>query len=301
MNRQKEKVKALFKGDRLFDVCVTALLLLIAVSVLYPLIFVVSASISDPNAVNSGEMWLLPKGIHFDGYKAVFKNKWILIGYRNSIAYTIIGTVLNVVTTVMAGYALSRKDLPGRSFFNWYIAVPMWFGGGLIPTYLVMSKIGLVNNPLILILLGMVSSYNLIICRTFMSGLPFELQEAARIDGANDFQVFRCIILPVCMPILAVLSLYYAVGHWNSYFSPMIYLNDKNVQPLQVMLREILLLNQNINPNELMDTEALVENMRIAGVMKYALIIVASAPLLILYPMLQKYFVKGVLIGAVKG
>lgn len=284
----------------LFDLCVAAILIIVGIVVLYPLIFVLVSSISDPVEVNAGNVILLPKGLQFDGYKEVFKSKWIMIGYRNSLFYTIVGTVLNLICTLMAGYVLSRRDLFGRKIWNWYIAIPMWFSGGLIPTYLTVFKIGLVNNPLVLLLIGLVSSYNIIICRTFMSSLPYELQEAAKIDGCSDFQVFRRIILPLSAPVTAVLSLYYAVSHWNSYFTPMIYINNKEWQTLQVFLREILLLNESLS-DEAVDIETLIEQQRLAQTMKYSLIVVASLPLLIIYPMLQKFFAKGVMVGAVKG
>lgn len=289
------------KMDKIFDNVIVVILIFVGIITLYPIIFVASASISDPVAVNTGKVLLLPKGVYFGGYGVVFKNHWVLIGYRNSLLYTLVGTFCNVTVTFMAAYALSRKDLWGRKVWNWYIAIPMWFGGGLIPTYLTVDALGLIDSPAVLILLGLVSSYNLIICRTYISSLPYELQEAAKIDGASDYRVMFSIILPVSAPILGVLSLYYAVGHWNNYFTAMIYLNNKNYMTLQVFLREILLLGQNIDEAQIVDVDALIENQKNNQVMKYALIIVASAPMLILYPMLQKYFIKGVLIGSVKG
>lgn len=291
-------------GDKVFDICIIIVLSIIAAIVVYPMIYVLSCSISDPDLTRAGEVWLLPKGITFKGYIEIFSSSKLIIGYRNTIIYTVVGTTMSVVATVMAGYALSRKDLFGRKFINWFIAIPMWFSGGLIPTYLVMHKIGLVNNPVIIVLIGLVSSYNIIICRTFFSTLPYELQEAAMIDGASDFQILRNIVLPVAMPIIAVLSLYYAVGLWNSYFTPMIYLNEQNYQPLQVFLREILLLNQGLNIDDTknaMNLDQLIEQQRMAQTMKYALIVVATVPLLIVYPLLQKYFEKGVMVGSIKG
>ena len=291
-------------GDKVFDACVIIILSIIAAIVAYPMLYVVSCSISDPDLTRAGQIWLLPKGITFTGYKEIFGSSKLIVGYRNTIIYTVVGTTLSVVATVMAGYALSRKDLYGRKFINWFIAIPMWFSGGLIPTYLVMHKIGLVNNPIIIVLIGLVSSYNIIICRTFFSTLPYELQEAAMIDGASDFQVLRNIVLPVAMPIIAVLSLYYAVGLWNSYFTPMIYLNEQKYQPLQVFLREILLLNSSMSIDEAttaVNMEKIMEQQRMAQTMKYALIVVATVPLLVVYPLLQKYFAKGVMVGSIKG
>ena len=201
----------------------------------------------------------------------------------------------------MAGYPLSRKDLYGRKLFNWYIAIPMWFGGGLIPTYVVVNHLHLVNTPLVLLILGLVSSFNIIICRTFIASLPYELQESAKIDGCSDFGILWKIVVPLSKPIIAVLCLYYAVGHWNDYFSAMIYVSDKNFQTLQVFLREILLLNQNIDLETIEDPAVVALKLQMAQVMKYSLIVVASIPLLIAYPFVQKFFVKGVMIGSVKG
>lgn len=298
--RQSNKIK-MSVDNKIFDIVVTVSLVIIGLIALYPLLFVLVASISDPVEVNSGNVWLFPKGIQFDGYLQVFKNQWIWVGYRNSMIYTVVGTFLNVLVTVMAGYALSRKDLYGRKFFNWFIAIPMWFGGGLIPTYMVVKSLHLLNTPWILIIMGMVSSFNLIICRTFIMSLPYELQEAARIDGCSDFRILWDIIVPLSKPILAVLALYYAIGHWNDYFNAMIYLNDKNFQTLQVFLREILLLNQNIDLTTIEDPAVVAMKLQMAQVMKYSLIVVASLPPLIMYPFVQKFFVKGVMIGSVKG
>lgn len=287
--------------DRVFDWGVTALLVVFGLLALYPIWFVIIASVSDPVMLNSGKIWLFPKGFQLDGYIEVFTNKWIFIGYRNSLLYTVIGTTLNVLATIMAAYPLARKDLFGRSFFSWLIAIPMWFGGGLIPTYLVVNKLHLINTPIVLVILGLVSSFNIIICRSYISSLPHELQEAAKIDGCSDFGILFKIILPLSKPILAVLALYYAVGHWNDFFNAMIYVNDKNLQTLQVFLREILLLNQNIDLETLADPQELQAQLQLANVMKYSLIIIASVPLMVVYPFVQKHFVKGIMIGSVKG
>ncbi len=287
--------------NRIFDGAVTFLLTICGLAALYPLLFVVVASISDPVRVNSGDVWLYPVGFQLDGYLQVFRNKWIFVGYRNSLIYTILGTFLNVLVTIMAGYALSRKDLYGRKIFSWFIAIPMWFGGGLIPTYIVVNSLHLVNTPVVLLVLGLVSSFNIIICRTFLSSLPYELQESAKMDGCSDFGILWKIVLPLSKPIIAVLCLYYAVGHWNDYFSAMIYVSDKNLQTLQVFLREILLLNQNIDLETIEDPAVVALKLQMAQVMKYSLIVVASVPLLIAYPFVQKFFVKGVMIGSVKG
>lgn len=268
---------------------------------LYPLIFVVSASISDPTAVNSGKVVLWPVGFNIKGYKAILKSKWITTGYRNSLFYTVAGTAINVSATLMAGYALSRKDLYGRKLITLFMMFTMWFSGGIITTYLVVNKIGLYNKWYTLIVMGLISVYNVIITRSFMSGsIPLELQEAARIDGCSDFQIFGRLILPLSKPVIAILCLYYGLGHWNSYFNALIYLKDKNLQPLQIFLREILVQNEAVNmSSDALDT--MIERAMMAQTMKYSLIVVASLPMLIIYPFLQKFFVKGVMIGSVKG
>ncbi len=299
MVRSRKRKESL--DNRIFNGIVTFLLALCGLAALYPLLFVVVASISDPVRVNSGDVWLFPVGFQLDGYVQVFGNKWIFIGYRNSLIYTVLGTFLNVLVTIMAGYPLSRKDLYGRKLFNWYIAIPMWFGGGLIPTYVVVNNLHLVNTPLVLLILGLVSSFNIIICRTFIASLPYELQESAKIDGCSDFGILWKIVVPLSKPIIAVLCLYYAVGHWNDYFSAMIYVSNKNFQTLQVFLREILLLNQNIDLETIEDPAVVALKLQMAQVMKYSLIVVASVPLLIAYPFVQKFFVRGVMIGSVKG
>lgn len=287
--------------NRVFNWIVTFLLVLFGLLALYPIAFVIVASVSDPVRVNSGDVWLWPIGFQLDGYKQVFQNQWIFIGYRNSLLYTAAGTFLNVLVTVMAAYSLSRKDLFGRPLFSLLVAIPMWFGGGLIPTYIVINRLNLLNTPVILILIGLVSSFNIIICRTFLSSLPYELQEAAKIDGCSDFAILRRIVLPLSKPIIAVLCLYYAVGHWNDYFNAMIFVSNKRFQTLQVFLREILLLNQNIDISTVEDPAVVALKLQMAQVMKYSLIVVSSIPLLVAYPFVQKFFVKGVMIGSVKG
>ncbi len=300
MRKEKHIIKE-SADNRIFNISVTVLLVVFGLLALYPIAFVIIASVSDPVSVNAGEVWLYPIGFQLDGYRQVFTNRWIFIGYRNSLLYTTCGTALNVLVTVMAAYALSRRDLFGKPLFSWLVAIPMWFGGGLIPTYIVINRLHLLNTPLILLLIGLVSSFNIIICRTFLASLPYELQEAAKIDGCNDFAILRRIILPLSKPILAVLCLYYEVGHWNDYFNAMIYVNNKNYQTLQVFLREILLLNQNIDLNTVEDPAVVALKLQMAQVMKYSLIVVSSIPLLIAYPFVQKFFVKGVMIGSVKG
>ncbi len=291
------------RGDRIFAFVNYTLLTLFAILALYPLVYVLFASISDPIAVNSGRMVLWPIGFNLKGYRAILDNQWLLTGYRNSIYYTVVGTILNVLVTFMASYSLSRQDMFGHGVITFFFVFTMWFGGGLIPTFIVVKKLGLVNTPYVLLLLGLVSVYNCIICRSFISSsIPGELQEAARIDGANDFQIVWRIIFPLSGPVLAILALYYALGHWNGYFNALIYLDNRKLQPLQIFLREILIENQKVSiPTDIEDLEAMIERTQMAQTLKYSLIIVASLPMLIIYPFVQKFFVKGVMIGSVKG
>ncbi len=293
--------KKVYRSEKLFNGIVNVILGICGLLALYPLIFVVSASISDPTAVNSGKVVLWPVGFNIKGYKAILKSKWITTGYRNSLFYTVAGTAINVSATLMAGYALSREDLYGRKLITLFMMFTMWFSGGIITTYLVVNKIGLYNKWYTLIVMGLISVYNVIITRSFMSGsIPLELQEAARIDGCSDFQIFGRLILPLSKPVIAILCLYYGLGHWNSYFNALIYLKDKNLQPLQIFLREILVQNEAVNmSSDALDT--MIERAMMAQTMKYSLIVVASLPMLIIYPFLQKFFVKGVMIGSVKG
>lgn len=293
-------------GDHIFSIINTAFLVLFGLLALYPLVYVLSASISDPTAVNSGRVVLLPKDIQFDGYEAIFKSKWILTGYRNSAIYMVAGTVLNVMVTFMAAYSLSRKDLFGKRFIVLLMIVPMWFSGGLIPTFLQVQKLGLVNKPVVLIVLGAISMYNCILCRTFIqTSIPYELQESAIIDGCSDFGIIWRIVFPLSGPVLAILTLYYGLGHWNEYFNALIYINDREWQTLQIFLREVLIQNKSLNVNVQTATVSQLEQAalraQMAQTMKFGLIVVASAPMLAIYPFVQKYFVKGIMLGAIKG
>lgn len=268
--------------------------------VVYPLILVLSSSISDPQMVATGKVLLLPKGITFDGYAQIFQNQDILIGYANTIFYTVIGTLLNLLVTVPAGYVLSKKTVPGNRFFMTLFMITMYFSGGMIPTFLWVNSLGLYNSRLVLIILGAFNTYNCIICRSFFSSMPVELEEAASIDGCSVIGTFVKIILPLSKALLGVMVLYFAVVHWNSYFDAMIYIRDDAKQPLQVFLRRILILAQTQADME----EAAGYGQTLANLealMRYAVIVVSSLPLLIVYPFLQKYFDKGVMIGSVKG
>ncbi|MCM3575588.1 carbohydrate ABC transporter permease [Mesobacillus subterraneus] len=289
------------KEDRVFDLINVILVAIITVMVIYPLYFIVIASISDPNMIYAGKVWLWPKEITFEGYERIFRDNKIWIGYKNSIIYTFVGTIVNVSFTLMAAYALSRKDLYGRNIIMVFFLFTMFFSGGLIPTYLVVKNLGLLNTMWALILPKAVAVWNVIVARTyFQTTIPDELLEAAKIDGCTNAKFFWKIVLPLSKPIVAVMVLFYAVGHWNSYFDALIYLNNENLYPLQLILRNILIQNESA-AQMVRDVSSYAAQQRVAELIKYGVIIVASVPLLIVYPFVQKYFVKGVMIGGVKG
>lgn len=288
-------------SDKLFDIVNTVLLVIILILTLYPLIYVVSASISNPKFIMEGKIFLIPKDISFDSYKAVLRNPSILIGYRNTIFYTVAGTAINIVLTVAGAYPLSRKDFRGRNILTGIFTFTMMFNGGLIPTYMVINKLGMVNSFWVMIIPGAVSVWNMIIMRTFFStSIPFELQEAAFIDGCSNIRMLLKIILPLSAPVIAVMVLFYGVGHWNAFFNALIYISDRRMYPLQLVLRETLNQNQVQSMMEI-HSETAAEQMILAEGLKYSLIIVSSLPVLMLYPFLQRYFVKGVMVGAIKG
>ena len=291
MNRKKKFT--------LFDFVVYAIATILLIIVLYPLILVVSNSFSDPVLVAGGEVVFLPKGFNLEGYKAVFQDKNIMSGYANTIFYTVVGTIINLVVTLPAGYALT-KSMPGKGFINAMILFTMYFGGGLIPTFLWIKDMGLYGSRWTILLIGAYSVYNGIICRSFFNALPRDLEEAAEIDGCNPLRTFIQIVLPLSKALLGVMVLYFGVGHWNSYFHAIIYLDSDKKMPLQVFLRRILILAQSVQNME-EGGEYALELLQREALIRYAVIIVAAAPLMIIYPFLQKYFDKGVLIGSVKG
>ncbi len=296
------------RADRTFGVINAVLLTLIVVVELYPLYFTVIASISDPYAVVKGKVFLTPVGFTWDAYKYVFSESRIWRGYRNTLLYTVFGTSWNLLLTIPTAYVLSKKDLVGRGWITTFFLVPMYFGGGLIPTYLQVRSLNLIDKPWTLVVLGGLSIYNMVVARVYyQSSIPGEIYESARIDGANDFKQFFRIALPLSAPILAVMALYYAVGHWNDYFTALIYISNSRLQPLQIELRNILLMNQTAVTQiedmleEDIDMAELARRAYIAEAMKYSLIFISSAPMLIAYPFVQKYFVKGMMIGSLKG
>lgn len=291
-----------------FDVCNYILMLLILFITIYPLYFTVIASLSDPKAVATGKVVWWPIEMTLDSYRQVFSYRPIWTGYANTILYTVAGTCFNLFLTIPAAYTLSKKYLPGRNILMGFFMVTMYFNGGMIPTYLLVKNLGLVNSRWALIILGGISIYNLIVTRTFFgSSISESLYEAARIDGAGEIKTFLNIALPLAKPIIAVIALYYAVAHWNDYFTALLYVNDKAKVPLQTVLREILILNQSaLDPEKMQRTMSegeLIDSAKrvyTAYGMKYSMVFIASAPLLAIYPFIQKYFVKGVMIGAVK-
>ena len=288
------------RSDIIFNAINGLLLTMILVIALYPLIYVVSASFSDTMAVMKGEVVLLPKSPSLSAYKAVFANEDIMTGYKNTILYTVIGTVVNLILTIAGAYPISRKDFRGRKALTLFYTITMFFGGGLIPTYLVNSQLGLVNNFWVMVLPGAVSVWNMFIMRTFFqNSIPVELQEAAFIDGCSNIGILLRIVLPLSAPVIAVMVMYYGVGHWNAYFNAMIYFQDRGKFPLQLILREILIKS---DMNDMTgEGSSLVDQQMLSEGIKYAVIVVASVPVLLLYPFLQKYFVKGVMLGAIKG
>ncbi|MEJ8307191.1 carbohydrate ABC transporter permease [Saccharibacillus sacchari] len=293
------------KQDKVFLAFVYLILTVALVIVAYPLIYILSASISNPTIVAAGEMWLLPKDITFEGYRRVFQDSSIWNGYMNTIIYTVVGTLVNLVVTLPAAYALSRRDFVGRNIFMILFIVTMFFGGGLVPTYLVVRSLGLVDSMWALILPGATSVWNLIVCRTFFqSSIPRELQEAAEMDGCSNFRLYFRIVLPLSTALIAVMALFFGVGHWNNYFSAMIYLNQQEKYPLQLVLRQILVLQQMSAQAGTIDATmatSLNNKAEVAALVKYAVIIVATLPIIAVYPFLQRYFVQGVMIGSVKG
>ena len=294
------------KTDRIFLGFVYVLLIFALVIVAYPLIYIASASISDPSVVNSGEMWLLPKEITFEGYTTILQNKDIWRGYFNTVIYTVVGTALNLFVTIPAGYVLSRKDFPLKGIFTKMMVITMFISGGMIPSYILVNNLGLTNTMWALILPGAASVYNIVVTRTFFqSSIPDELTEAAIMDGATNFKIFTAVILPLAKPIVAVMALFYGVGHWNQYFQALLYIDDRSKYPLQMVLREILVLQDlSSNPTTMMSeatAEYLNQQQNLSAIIKYGVMIVATLPIIMVYPFLQKYFVKGVMLGSLKG
>jgi putative aldouronate transport system permease protein len=290
-------------GDRIFTAINYVLLSMLLIVVAYPLIYITSASFSDALAVSQGRVWFFPVEPTLLGYEAIWKNKFLVSGILNSVFYTTVGTILNVILTILAAYPLSRTDLPGRYVITFLFFFTLLFNGGLIPTYLVVRDLGLLNTRWALILPTALGVWNVLIMRTyFQTNIPRELHEASQLDGCNDFSHLWRIVLPLSGPIIAVVALFYAIGHWNAYFNALIYLTDKSLWPLQLVLREILVQNQ-IDPGMLagLDAKELARRQELRLLLKYSLIVVATVPLLLVYPFVQKHFVRGIMLGSVKG
>lgn len=287
------------KGERIFDFFNYLLMILLVIVTLYPCYYVLVASVSDPVKIFASKgLLLFPKGFSLSSYSEVIRSSQIWVGYRNTLFYVVAGGFLSVLLTVTAAFGLTRKGLPGKNIIMFLIMFTMYFNGGLIPTFLVVKGIGLLDSPLVMIIVNAVATYNLIITISYFRNMPYELEEAAKIDGASDYQILFKIMLPLAKPIIAVITLYYMVSIWNNYMTALIYLSDRKLYPLQMVLREILIQNNTdlvAATGTSGDAQAYAENL------KYAIIVVSTVPILCVYPFIQKYFVKGVMIGAVKG
>jgi len=299
MLRRETRIRESF-GDRLFLSCIYLILTIVLLIVLYPLVYIISSSFSSPLAVSSGRVWLWPVDFSLRGYQVTLGNPQIITGYANSLFYAFFGTLISVTLTVLLAYPLSRKTFYGRNILMVFLVFTMLFSGGLIPTYLVVKNLGLLNTRWAMLIPQAIAVWQVIITRTFFqASIPEELVEASELDGCSDLRFLWSVVLPLSKPIIAVLVLMYAVSQWNSYFDALIYLKSPELYPLQLVLRSILILNTTTSGS--MEASAMVERQQLADLLKYSLIVVASLPVLIIYPFVQRYFVKGMLIGAVKG
>ena len=299
MTHARQKVRRQRK-DVVFDVILYTICALLLVVILYPLWFIIIASFSDPSAVAGGHVWLWPVGFTMEGYQELLRQPQVWLGYRNTIAYTVVGTLIGLAVNIPAAYALSRKDLWGRKGLMGLYVFTMFFSGGLIPIFLTVQQAGLYNTFWVLVLPFSVSAYNIIVARTFFeTSLPPDLWDAAQIDGCGNLRFFFTMALPLSKAVISVIALWTAVGQWNSYFNALIYIRDENLYPLQLIMRNILITNQNFAA--LGTGEAAMIAMRRANLVRYAMIIVATVPIMCVYPFIQKYFDQGVMIGAVKG
>lgn len=301
MSRSKGRRIRESRCDRVFYVlnfCVATFFLLVT---LYPLIYVVSASFSSPLALSQGRVWLWPVDITLDGYSAIFTMPSIMRGYLNSALYTVLGTSINVVMTVMAAYPLARRTLFGRGVFMFLFVFTMMFGGGLVPSYLLVRDLHMINTVWALVIPGALSVWNMTITMNFFrSNIPEEMLEAAQLDGCSDARFLLTFVIPLSKSILAVIALFYAVSHWNSYFNAMLYLNDAEKFPLQLVLRDVLVQNSISNTSQL-DIQELMKKQNAQDLLRYSIIVVSTLPMMLVYPLVQKYLVKGVMVGSLKG
>ena len=299
MTHARQKVRRQRK-DVVFDVVLYTICALLLIVILYPLWFIIIASFSDPSAVAGGHVWLWPVGFTLEGYQELLRQPQVWLGYRNTIAYTVVGTLIGLAVNIPAAYALSRRDLWGRKGLMGLYVFTMFFSGGLIPIFLTVQQAGLYNTFWVLVLPFSVSAYNIIVARTFFeTSLPPDLWDAAQIDGCGNLRFFFTMALPLSKAVISVIALWTAVGQWNSYFNALIYIRDENLYPLQLIMRNILITNQNFAA--LGTGEAAMIAMRRANLVRYAMIIIATVPIMCVYPFIQKYFDQGVMIGAVKG
>lgn len=303
MSKKKSTAIRLSVGDRVMDTAINIVMALLFLVVLYPLIYVVSSSFSSGDAVFNGKVILWPVDFSTFGYEIVLKFPKVWVGYKNTIINTVLGTIMNVFTTTLVAYPLSRKEFQGKGFYMFIFMFTMWFGGGLVPTYILMSDLGLINNRLSVLLTGLVSISNMVVMRSFFrNSIPGDLHDAARVDGISDIGYLIKIVLPLSKAIFSVITLYYAVAHWNAYFSAMIYLREPSMMTLQQVLKDLLAqANPSLDDVSDMSAEDLANMQYAADLMKYSLIVISSAPILCAYPFVQKYFEKGVMIGSVKG
>lgn len=304
----KKKGLSEARSDKMFNAINNLFLLVVFLIIAYPIYFVVIASFSDPTAVSSGQVVWKPTGFTLAGYERILKFNQIWLGYRNTIFYAVLGTAISLVLTITLAYPLSRKDFKLRNPLMMMVAFTMFFSGGMIPTYILVSKLGLRNTIWSMILPSAVSVYNLILVRTYiMRSISEEIMDAARIDGCGDWRLFLSVVLPLSAPIMATMALFYGVGHWNQFFAALIYISDQDLYPLQLVLRNLLLAGQNAMTDMIsggasgMDPQYIADLMQRAEILKYAVIIVATVPILAVYPFLQKYFVKGIMAGSLKG
>lgn len=291
----------LSRDDKIYYAVIHVILAVLLIAIIYPLIYIVSSSFSSASAVAAGKVILWPVDFSLEGYAAVFERNDVLIGYRNTIFYTFVGTFINIAMTMIAAYPLSRRGIPGQALFMFLFTFTMIFNGGMVPNYMLIKDLHMLDTVWAMLMPGAISAYNLMITRTFLqTSIPNELLEAAQIDGCGDTRFFFSIVLPLSKAIIAVLVLFYAIGHWNSYFNGFLYLTNRDLFPLQLFLREILIANT-IDTSQIADPELAAAKQGLADLLKYSLIIVSTVPVMCLYPFVQKYFVKGVMIGSIKG
>ncbi|MDB5083335.1 MAG: Carbohydrate transporter permease [Bacilli bacterium] len=284
--------------DIAFKTCSIIIVWVVVIATLYPFLYVFSSSISNPVAVLQNKVWLWPVGFSTEAYKELLSYPPIKVGYENTLFYTIVGTAMNITLSSLMAYSLSRKNLIFRNFFILVVTFTLLFSGGLIPTYLVVKNVGLINTRWSLIIPTLISAWNLFLLKTFFENIPKELEEAAVMDGCSDLQTFYRIIVPLSMPAITTITLFYAVGHWNSYFNALIYLNDPNLFPIQIFLRDIVIGSQS---TAAVDTVTSVNSSIMTESLKYTTIMIVSIPIILVYPFIQRHFVNGIMIGSVKG